>query len=155
MNITDVLNGGCPYDSTFCTALARRLTCPRDHPERTSPAVVAVSAATRSPPSPRRPPPAALTVAQSHQGYYTDDFTRLKISSSPHPAKLYNWDTDAVPVRRTAKPEATSDASSHASRPKPAPHPQQQLFNHRRDDPVSFAVQKRPTPTPKHSANYV
>ncbi|KAI0063876.1 hypothetical protein BV25DRAFT_1899085 [Artomyces pyxidatus] len=128
------------------------LTHPRNRPERTSPAVVAVSAATRSPPSPRRPPPPPSPKVIEPS---TDDFTRLKISSSPRPAKLFNWDTDAPPLRRTAEPEAMSDASSHASKPKPAPHPQRQLFDYRRDDPVRFAVQTRSTPTPKHSADYI
>ncbi|KAI0055170.1 hypothetical protein BV25DRAFT_1932002 [Artomyces pyxidatus] len=120
------------------------LTRPRDRLERTSSAVVAVSAARRSRPSPRRPPhPPSPKVLEPS----TDAFNRPKISSSHRRAVLFNWETDAVLVRRTTEPEAVSDASSHASKSKPEPTQrlQRQLFDYRCEDPVRFTVQKRPT----------
>ncbi|KAF7964541.1 hypothetical protein HWV62_5931, partial [Athelia sp. TMB] len=75
-------------------------------------------------------------------------------------------------MRRTAEPEAVSDATSSSYAPRgPSGSPnnrelsahQRQLFDHRKDDPVRFSVMARPssttggrpTPTPKSSADYV
>ncbi|KAJ7470538.1 hypothetical protein FB451DRAFT_1254044 [Mycena latifolia] len=102
-----------------------------------------------------------------------DDFSRrLKISASPtrHPAKqsaqptrLFNPDRDPIPMRRTAEPEAMSDAASSSYAPRgaapAAPPPRdttgRQLFDHRKDDPVRFVLRGKPTPTPKSSGEYV
>ena len=88
-------------------------------------------------------------------------------------SKLYNPQTDPIPMRRTADHEVISDAtsSSYAPRGSPAnppahqrdvPTQQRQLFDHRKDDPVRFSVlarpssnSGRPTPTPKSSMDYV
>ncbi|TFK72533.1 hypothetical protein BDN72DRAFT_894698 [Pluteus cervinus] len=124
------------------------------------------------------------------------DFARMKISpSSPRNAatasskaphgKLYNPDTDPIPVRRPPEPEPGSDATGssyvvipprtalNAISTSPAvasphrndrdqPSHSRQLFDHRKDDPVRFSVLARPqagplrpTPSSKDSAGYV
>ncbi|KAL0947160.1 hypothetical protein HGRIS_013287 [Hohenbuehelia grisea] len=139
------------------------------------------SAAARVPPSPRKPPSPHLIVSRSALEADPEEFSRrLKISSShsrPSPssrhagaAKLFNPDTDPIPMRRTAEPEAMSDAasSSHVSRGLPHAHSHgqqrdahhsRQLFDHRKDDPVRFSVlarpQGRPAPTSKSSGDYI
>ncbi|KAF9483772.1 hypothetical protein BDN70DRAFT_904058 [Pholiota conissans] len=142
------------------------------------------------PSSPRRHASPHVVVSRPSQDADHEDFSRrLKISSSPsprpsHPAahksspvsKLFNPDTDPIPMRRTAEPEAMSDAtgSSHVSvqrAPQPAAPSHRdergsaarQLFDHRKDDPVRFSVmsrppvsgQGRPAPTPKSSGDYL
>ncbi|KAF7359539.1 PINc domain-containing protein [Mycena sanguinolenta] len=102
-----------------------------------------------------------------------DEFSRLKISSSPvrnptkhsaQPSRLFNPDRDPIPMRRTAEPEAMSDAASSsyvsrgaakASPPPPRETTGRQLFDHRKDDPVRFVLRGKPTPTPKSSGEYV
>ncbi|KAI0049984.1 hypothetical protein FA95DRAFT_697876 [Auriscalpium vulgare] len=111
---------------------------PKDRAERAGVAV-AGAAASRSPPSPRKPtpsaappPPQVVVVEPS-----ADEFSRrLTISGSPRATKLYNPETDVIPMRRTTEPEAMSDSagSSHAVA-KPKPQSSRQLFDHRRDDP--------------------
>ncbi|KAJ6547339.1 hypothetical protein B0H19DRAFT_1075225 [Mycena capillaripes] len=68
------------------------------------------------------------------------------------------------PMRRTAEPDAMSDAasSSYVSRGAAQASPPQsrdtagrQLFDHRKDDPVRFVLRGKPTPTPKSSGEYV
>lgn len=88
-------------------------------------------------------------------------------------SKLYNPDRDPIPtMRRTAEPDAMSDtaSSSHAPRyrnnssnprERDRDAPARQLFDHRKDDPVRFAVlarpqqKQRPVPTPKSSGEYI
>ncbi|KAJ3717157.1 hypothetical protein C8R42DRAFT_744289 [Lentinula raphanica] len=115
-----------------------------------------------------------------------DEFSRkLHISSSSSPSrvmptgprqnqgsKLYNPDRDPIPtMRRTAEPEAMSDAdSSYAPRYTRSPSvtresqrdmPARQLFDFRKDDPMRFAAHVRPqektrvVPTPKSSGDYI
>ncbi|KAJ7694140.1 hypothetical protein B0H17DRAFT_1057941 [Mycena rosella] len=102
-----------------------------------------------------------------------EDFSRrLKITASPtrHPAKhsaqptrLFNPDRDPIPMRRTAEPDAMSEAASSSYAPRgaspAAPPPRdttgRQLFDHRKDDPVRFVLRGKPTPTPKSSGEYV
>ncbi|KAH7902875.1 hypothetical protein BJ138DRAFT_1200323, partial [Hygrophoropsis aurantiaca] len=81
-----------------------------------------------------------------------------------HPNRLFNPDTDPIPMRKTAEPESISDAasSSYVLRSAAPPthqrdHPtvHQRLFDHRKDDPVRFSVIARLTPTPKSSGDYV
>ncbi|KAG5645823.1 hypothetical protein DXG03_005164 [Asterophora parasitica] len=104
-----------------------------------------------------------------------DDFSRrLKISSSPSPQskptpKLFNPSANPIPLRRTAEPEALSDAASSSylpPRPQAPPNSRErgdtsrQLFDHRKDDPVRFSVLARPprdrlTPSSKPSGDYV
>ncbi|KAG1848042.1 hypothetical protein DFJ58DRAFT_890873, partial [Suillus subalutaceus] len=102
----------------------------------------------------------------------------LKISTPPRhhhhikqtqQGKLFNPNTDPIPMRRTTEPESISDATSSSSPPRNTPTSHQrdppasrQLFNHRKDDPVRFAVLTRPSstggrppPTPKSSGDYV
>lgn len=126
----------------------------------------------RQPPvSPRRNAPQRSTVDADHE-----DFSRrLRISNTASPpprsthttqpkssaSKLFNPDTDPIPMRRTAEPDQMLDSPPH--------HQRQQrvspgatagrLFDHRKDDPVRFSVlpraQGRQLPTPKSSADYV
>lgn len=84
---------------------------------------------------------------------------------SAQPTRLFNPDRDPIPMRRTAEPDAMSDAasSSYVARGSAAganPAHQRdatgrQLFDHRKDDPVRFVLRGRPTPTSKSSAEYV
>ena len=101
-----------------------------------------------------------------------EDFSRrLKISPNPPPRnnpsssrspKLFNPESDRIPLRRPPEPETLSETDSYA---RGAGHAaQRQLFNHRKDDPVRFAVLARPStsnlngrtpPTQKSSGDYV
>ncbi|KZT26039.1 hypothetical protein NEOLEDRAFT_1155924 [Neolentinus lepideus HHB14362 ss-1] len=112
------------------------------------------------------------------------DFSRrLKISHSPRPSphahdathhtsskKLFNPNLDPIPMRRTAEPELISDSQSNSSYvqvSQTSPHSREplahrQLFDHRKDNPVRFAVlarpsrhDGRPTPMPKSYGDYV
>ncbi|KAJ7109155.1 hypothetical protein C8R44DRAFT_277493 [Mycena epipterygia] len=140
---------------------------PRDRPDRERDRPQPPS----QPPSRKHPHP-QLVVSDTDAD--ADDFSRrLKISASPtrHPAKqgaqptrLFNPDRDPIPMRRTAEPEAMSDAASSsyvprgavpASPPKPRDPAARQLFDHRKDDPVRFVLRGKPTPTPKSSGEYV
>jgi hypothetical protein len=80
-----------------------------------------------------------------------------------HQAKLFNPDTDPIPMRRTAEPEASSEsaASSYPSRT-PADSPRhnrdesqrRQLFDPKKHDPVSFSAAQARKPAPKSSGDY-
>jgi hypothetical protein len=82
-----------------------------------------------------------------------EDFSqRLKISTLPRhhhhikqtqQGKLFNPNTDPIPMRHTTEPESISDATSSSSPPHNTPTSHQrdppashQVFNHRKDDPV-------------------
>lgn len=139
------------------------------------------------PPSPRRHVSPQLIVSRPTQEADHEDFSRrLKISSSSPPprpsqpahkaqSKLFNPDTDPIPMRRTAEPDVMSEGSSYvnisrAAAPAPpaqrdprGPNAARQLFDHRKDDPVRFSVMARPPiaahgrpmPTPKSSGDYL
>ena len=88
---------------------------------------------------------------------------RLKISNPPTPrpplshakpaasSKLFNPDTDPIPMRRTTEPESVADGLfvPRPSGSAATPHrddragPQRQLFDHRKDDPVKFSASAR------------
>ncbi|KAF9050675.1 hypothetical protein BDZ89DRAFT_1057118 [Hymenopellis radicata] len=147
---------------------------PRDRPERPaqperSPKL-APQPSSKSSQSPRRSnmSPQVIVSRPPHEADPDDFSRRLKISSSPSPRlaqqsakqahKLFDPERDPIPtLRRTAEPEQIQDATS--SRSGPTRDAARQLFNHRKDDPVRFSVlarpQGRPTPTPKHSGDYV
>ncbi|KAJ6513896.1 hypothetical protein C8R47DRAFT_1092306 [Mycena vitilis] len=127
----------------------------------------------RPQPSPVRRHP-QVVVSHTDADADAEDFSRrLKISASPtrnpakhsaRPTRLFNPDRDPIPMRRTAEPDAMSDAasSSYVSRGAAQASPPQsrgtaarQLFDHRKDDPVRFVLRGKPTPTPKSSAEYV
>ncbi|KAI0039345.1 hypothetical protein FA95DRAFT_1655407 [Auriscalpium vulgare] len=93
-------------------------------------------------------------VATQRKKHSADEFSRrLTISSSPRATKLYNLETDVIPMRRTAEPEAMSHSAHAVAKPKP--QSSQRLFDHQRDDLARFFVQARkPTPTPKSSGDY-
>lgn len=168
-------------------------TRPRERPERTpsSPSASRLQPPNPNPPLvPSRSSPAATSPRKTHLAPHVivsrpeadpDDFSRrLKISTSPRPhhhikqtqqGKLFNPNTDPIPMRRTAEPESISDVTSSSSPPRNPPTSHQrdppanrQLFDHRKDDPVRFAVSVlarpsstggRPPPTPKSSGDYV
>jgi protein SMG6 len=147
-----------------------------------TPNLVPPTSSRQSPSSPRRQQ--HVVVTRPTPDADPEDFPRrLKISSSPSPRpsqstkarKLYNPDTDPIPMRRTADPEPISGSTSTqpASRP-PLPSSStnhrdernnnvRHLFDHRKDDPVRFSVMARPqlsapgrpSPTPKSSGDYV
>ncbi len=137
--------------------------------------------------SPNTSPRKQLASPQMIEADVEDFSCRLNISgtkrpahTSPRPAhssvkhKLFNPQTDPIPMRHTAEPESISDATSSSYAPRglsanppglvrePSAH-QRQLFDHRKDDPVRFSVLarpsstngNRPTPTSKSSADYV
>lgn len=166
-----------------------RATRPKDRaerPKRDLPVLPTASTSASPTPGPSRQAP-QVTVSDADADAHVDDFSRkLKISTSPrsthahphpHPHshshtrndagpskhKLFNPDSDAVPSRRTAEPEAISDtgSSSYAGRGKARdPGPQRHLFDPSKDDPVRFGVRVqqggiRMTPTPKSSGEYI
>ncbi|KAF8841181.1 hypothetical protein BDN67DRAFT_928908 [Paxillus ammoniavirescens] len=128
--------------------------------------------------SPRKVQPTPVVIVSRPEADPEDFSRRLKISSpprsNPHSKqqqqqnKLYNPDTDPIPMRRTLEPESISDVTS-SSVPRNAPPSQhrdppthQRLFDHRKDDPVRFSVLARPssngskpTPISKNSGDYV
>ncbi|KAF9009359.1 hypothetical protein BDQ17DRAFT_1388235 [Cyathus striatus] len=143
-----------------------------------------IPVSTTNSPLPRAAPPHLLISRPTAD----EEFARLKISNSSTPrphhsarpprtpnAKLYDPNTDPIPIRRTAEPEPLSDATGsshlprHASSSRPrddrpsAQGAQRQLFDHRKDDPVRFSVlafpssqaPSRPQPTSKSSADYI
>lgn len=132
-----------------------RPALPRPAPPPPHPPHSATRRTDRPPPgSPRKP---LSPVADP------DDFSR-RLKISPHRApqqpkqphnKLYNPDTDPVPLRRTHDPESVSDATSSSYLPRnPPTHHRdppsnQRLFDHRKDDPVRFSVLARPSSAPK------
>ncbi|KAJ3788582.1 hypothetical protein GGU10DRAFT_384891 [Lentinula aff. detonsa] len=164
-------------------------TRPKDRSERIPPATT-LPTDKRLPPlsgsrSPKKLHASPALISKSPDAP-ADEFSRkLQISSSPSPArtmpsgprqnqasKLYNPDRDPIPtMRRTAEPDAMSDTdSSHAPRYKRSPSatrererdaPARQLFDHRKDDPVRFAVlarpqqKQRPVPTSQSSGGYI
>src|SRR5260370_31069588 len=132
----------------------------------------------QGPPSPpRRQQPSGQSPPAVHiSGPEPDpnEFSRVLTLSPtqkppPHPpmhrqqGKLFNPDTDPIPMRRTAEPEASSESagSSYAPR-KPsdasghnrdAPQPRQ-LFDHTKDDPLAFSSARARTPAPTSSGDY-
>lgn len=150
-----------------------------------------LSTTQRHPPSsPRRhASPQVIVSRTTHEADHEDFSRRLNISSSPSPrpspvahkqgasSKLFNPNTDPIPMRRTAEPEVMSDAtgSSYVVVPRGGPsstsanhreergNAARQLFDHRKDDPVRFSVlarppgsgSGRPAPASKSSADYV
>ncbi|KAF7966165.1 hypothetical protein HWV62_39776 [Athelia sp. TMB] len=84
------------------------------------------------------------------------------LSQVPRPShnmaktKLFNPQTDPIPMLRTAEPEAVSDATSSSYAPRgPSGSPnnrelsahQRQLFDHRKDDPHEKALSQVPRPS--------
>ena len=111
-----------------------------------------------------------------------EDFSRrLKISSfsPPRPCqstkakKLFNPDTDPIPMRPTADPESMLESTGPQQGTHPLPsstnhrdvrgNTSRHLFDPQNDDPVRFSVMARPqvlaygypSPTPKCSGDYV
>ncbi|KAI9455599.1 hypothetical protein BJY52DRAFT_638264 [Lactarius psammicola] len=121
---------------------------------------------------PRRQPPSGQTppVLLSRPEPDANEFNRvLRLSPPQKPmpphkpqAKLFNPNTDPIPMRRTTEPEAMSEStgSSFAQRP-PADSSRnrdatqhRQLFDPRKHDPVSFSAAQARKPAPKHSGDY-
>ena len=145
-----------------------------------NPKPVAPVSPRQSPSSPRKQQ--HVVVSRPTPEADPEDFSRrLKISSSPSPRpsqsakarKLFNPDTDPIPMRRTdPEPTSGSTATQQASRPPPPSstnhrdergNTSRHLFDHRKDDPVRFSVMARPqvsppgrpSPTQKSSRDYV
>ncbi|KAF5330656.1 hypothetical protein D9619_005946 [Psilocybe cf. subviscida] len=172
------------------TALRRRTaaqTRPRERAEREKtdrmPSTSTQTLVQQHSPRKHAPQPNLLARPSQQDADHEDFSRRLKISSSPSPrpahaqpahksanaSKLFNPDTDPIPMRRTAEPDIMSDGtgSSHvkAAPPQPThreerPSAARQLFDHRKDDPVRFSVMTRapngrPMPTAKASGDYV
>ena len=154
----------------------RRASRPKDKSERATARPVSPTlpnSPTRRPP----PPPPQVVVSRMDVQDASDDFQRRRrqVAASPRAhhssrvqAKLFNPDTDPVPMRRTAEPEVISDTASSSYAPRNAITSQERgahhgrLFDYRKDDPVRFHVlratpanENRPTPTPKSSGEYV
>ena len=140
----------------------------KDRPERP------VFPAQGPPSPPRRPQPSSPPVATRLEPD-SSEFTRiLKLSPTqkptPHPpvhkqqGKLFNPDTDPIPMRRPAEPEASSESagSSHpprtpadsSSRHNRDASQHRQLFDPRKHDPVVFSAAQARKPAPKSSGDY-
>ncbi|KAI0303402.1 hypothetical protein B0F90DRAFT_1911396 [Multifurca ochricompacta] len=131
-----------------------------------------------NPPSPpRRQPQSAQTqtppVLITRPEPDSNEFSRvLKISPSHKPSphipphkqqgKLFNPDTDPIPIRRTTEPEAMSESTGGSYAPRPPAEPSRhrdatqhrQLFDYRKDDPISFSTAQARKPAPKSSGDY-
>jgi hypothetical protein len=143
--------------------LSSSSTRPKDRSERTQPSSSSTPRIDQSSPklssSPRKLPIPQVVVSKPTQEADPDEFSRLlKISSSPRSNsrsvnKLYNPDTDAIPMRYIPDSELISERNGSSFSPRPHHSPQQrenshqrQLFDHRKDDPVRFSVLTRPPP---------
>ncbi|KAF8633707.1 hypothetical protein AX17_004365 [Amanita inopinata Kibby_2008] len=154
------------------------------------PRVISTSPTSKpSPTSPRRISSSHVIIARTADADHEEFSRRLKISTphalQPHSgklassSKLFNPDTDPIPMRRTTEPTFGSDhlnglhgqrASVNGAATLISSHHrddrgvgQRQLFDYRKDDPVKFSVLNRPqqpaknppTPTPKPSGDHV
>jgi hypothetical protein len=77
--------------------------------------------------------------------------------------KLFNPDTDPIPMRRTFEPEASSESAGSSYPPRtPADSSRhnrdetqrRQLFDPRKHDPLSFSAAQARKPAPKSSGDY-
>jgi hypothetical protein len=79
--------------------------------------------------------------------------------------KLFNPDTDPIPMRRTAEPEASSESAGSSYAPRtPADSSRhnhnrdasqhRKLFDPRKHDPLSFSAAQARKPVPKSSGDY-
>ena len=149
------------------TILLLSNTRTRDRAERPP-----VSAPHQTSPPRRQPPSQTPPVPLSRPEPDSSEFTRiLRLSPPQKPipphkqqAKLFNPDTDPIPMRRTTEPEAMSE-STGSSYPQRPPHADpsrttrdasqhRQLFDPRKHEPVSFSVAQARKPAPKHSGDY-
>ena len=163
-------------------SLIHSLTKPKDRSDRAVPPNLPATSV-----SPRRPhaTPTPGPIPSNHlPDADADEFSRrLKISASPHSSprphqKLYNPNTDTIPMRPHQDADALVERGPSHLSPRPAilsrtqQHSpqrenaqQRQLFDHRKDDPVRFSnmarpngtpqTTKPPTPSPRSSIDYV
>jgi protein SMG6 len=116
-------------------------------------------------PPPGKTPPVPLSRPEPDSNEFTC-ILRLSPSQKPipsrkPPAKLFNPNTDPIPMRRTTEPEPLSESpgSSYAQRPHADPSRHRdashnrQLFNPRKHDTVLFSAAQARKPTPKHSGD--
>lgn len=168
------------------TPLSRSANRPRERSER--PATNIASPTTQTSPS-RKSQQAApqLVISRTEQldTINPDEFQRRRRPAATSPrnnhatahytprgqGRLYNPDSDPVPMRRTAEPETISDTGSSSYAPRNTSSMAAavtergvhhgRLFDHRKDDPVKFHALRgapsgnRPVPTPKSSGDYV
>jgi protein SMG6 len=140
----------------------------------------------QGPPSPPRRPqpssgqsPPAVLINRAEPD--SNEFSRvLKLSPTPKPpqhpqhppvfkqqqqqqGKLFNPDTDPIPMRRTAEPEASSESAgssyaprqpAEASRHNRDASQHRQLFDPRKHDAMSFSAAQARKPAPKSSGDY-
>ena len=142
----------------------------------------------QGPPSPPRRPqpssgqsPPAVLINRAEPD--SNEFSRvLKLSPTPKPpqhsqhppvfkqqqqqqqqGKLFNPDTDPIPMRRTAEPEASSESAgssyaprqpAEASRHSRDASQHRQLFDPRKHDAMSFSAAQARKPAPKSSGDY-
>ena len=129
----------------------------------------------RQSPSPPRKPHAMVWPTPDTDPEDFSHMLKIFLSPSPRPCqftkarKLFNPDTDPIPMRRTADPEPSSKFTQQGSRPPPSStnhrdergNPARPLFDHRKDDLVRFSVRPqlsapgRPSPTLKPSGDHV
>jgi len=79
------------------------------------------------------------------------------------PGKLFNPNTDPIPMRRTTEPEALSESAGSSFAPRQPPDASRrnrdasqhrQLFDPGKHDPVSFSAAQARKPAPKSSGDY-
>lgn len=170
---------------TYCACSSSTQTRDRTLPPAPSTSCASPIIPRTSPsPSPRKQPasPQAIVADSEEFSCHLNISSSHKCTShtSPRQAhasgknnKLYNPQTDLIPMWWMADPKVISDATSSSYAPcgSPAnppahqqdvPMPQRQLFNHWKDDPVQFSILARPssnggwpTSTPKSSIDYV
>ena len=148
----------------------------KDRTER--PLVPAQSAPSPPISPPRRPqpssgqsPPAVLINRPEPD---SSEFSRvLNLSPAPKPpphtsgykqqGKLFNPDTDPIPIRRTTEPEASSESAGSSYAPRQPPEAprhnrdasqHRQLFDPRKHDAMSFSTAQARKPAPKSSGDY-
>jgi len=160
------------FSLSFCLFVCSHIRV-KDRPERP-----ALSGAHNPPSPPRRQPPASGQSPPAPLARPEPDpseFSRvLRLSPTQktqphapphkHQGKLYNPDTDPIPVRRPpAEPEASSESAAGSYAPRaPAESSRnhrdasqhRQLFDPRKHDPLSFSAAQARKPAPKSSGDY-
>ena len=176
------LTHSCPSLFNFPTHMIVRVFSHVRVKDRTERPVVPA----QGPPSPPRRPqpssgqsPPAVLINRAEPD--SNEFSRvLKLSPTPKPpqhpqhppvfkqqqqqqGKLFNPDTDPIPMRRTAEPEASSESAgssyaprqpAEASRHSRDASQHRQLFDPRKHDAMSFSAAQARKPAPKSSGDY-
>ncbi|KAI9463378.1 hypothetical protein F5148DRAFT_1313175 [Russula earlei] len=132
----------------------------------------------QNPPSPTRralppsaqSPPSMLIIKPEPDPSEFSRLLRLSPTQKPplhtpapkHQGKLFNPDTDPIPMRRIPEPEAESESAGSSYAPRPPADPSRhhrdasqhrQLFDPRKHDPVTFSAAQARKPVPKSSVS--